>query len=421
MQERGHVTTPLLPSRRREAGAVNATWLIVIMILWLGTLYLLYVANDSIAVADQRSTAALAERDDWESRFDEMNTNFNALSQVAGYTDGTPNAKSDVTSVRSDLESVKTTLGDVAGEANVTLDASVKKLMAELASARTASSAVAADYKKERSSRQAAEQKTVSIEGTYKSQVASLTQQLADAQDAADRQAASDQSRIDDITNVNTSLDSDKRDAERALADATDDASKAAKLAADQLVALAENRAPLAPAEPDGKLVTVTDAGDVAWIDLGGKNGLKTGTRFELLRRGPSGELVSRGKVEVREVSSTSAMVGLVGKPNVYDPMLPGDLVRNPHFNKDRVMHFHLLGEFPLNMSKEFATQRLEELGAKVDGSVGTSTDVLVLGETSLDEGDDAVALTDTDAYRTAEKFGIRIILLPELASFLKY
>ena len=413
--------TPLPTSRRREAGAVNATWLIVVMILWLGTLYLLYVANDSIAGADERAATAVAARNDWESRWDDLNTDFSDLSKIVGYRDdGTIGAKSDATSVTMELEAVTAALGDVVGSANVTLDDAVTKLLENRQSTISTLTLAKADFERERLARQAAEQKTVTIESTYKSQIDSLTQQLADAQDALDRQASNDQGRIDDITDENTSLDSDKRAAERSLADTEDAARKAASQSAAHILALAPKRAPVQPDEPDGKLMLVGPNGDVAWIDLGDDQGLTAGTRFELLRRGKAGRLVSRGQVEVREVNDNNAMVGLIGEVDVRDPMLPGDLVRNPHFHKSRSLHFYLLGDFPLTLSKEFVTQRLAEMGSKVDGSVGTSTDVLVLGEESLSEGDDAVPLTDTDAYRTAEKFGIRIILLPELASYLR-
>lgn len=413
--------TPLPISRRRQAGAVNATWLIVIMILWLGTLYLLYAANDSIAGAEQRANNAIAQRADWEARWDVMNGEFSQLSKLVGHTDGTPNAKSDPVSVTAHIEAVSTALGDVVGTTGVTLDDAVTKLLEDRQQTISALELAKADFDRERAARQSSEAKAASIESTYKGQVAGLSQQLADAQDASDRQAANDQSRIDDITDENTALDSDKRAAERAQADTETAAAKAASLAAAQLKALAPKRAPMAPDQPDGQIETVSRAGDVAWIDLGGPQGVLAGMRFEVLRRGKAGKLESRGQVEVREVNSNNSMVGLLTPPDPRDPMLPGDLIRNPHFHKGRVIHFHLLGDFPLTMSKEFVSQRLVEMGAKVDDTVSTSTDVLVVGDVPLTEGEDAVPLTDTEEYRTAEKFGIRIVRLPELATFLRY
>jgi hypothetical protein len=83
-------------------------------------------------------------------------------------------------------------------------------------------------------------------------------------------------------------------------------------------------------------------------------------------------------------------------------------------------MHHYLLGEFPLTMSKEFVAARLSELGAAVDETLGTQTDVLVLGERSLGE-----PTPRTSPRRTSTSWptssGMRIIRLAELAEFLRY
>ena len=133
------------------------------------------------------------------------------------------------------------------------------------------------------------------------------------------------------------------------------------------------------------------------------------------------GVLHPRGTVEVREVQSDMAMVGLLGEPDPFDPILPGDVIRNPHFEKGRVLRFHLLGDYPLTLSKDFVTARLLELGAHVDETLDTGTDVVVLGEKSLAEGEFAQELTETEEYKLADKLGMRIIRLDDLAGFLRY
>ena len=83
-------------------------------------------------------------------------------------------------------------------------------------------------------------------------------------------------------------------------------------------------------------------------------------------------------------------------------------------------MHHYLLGDFPITMSKDFVSARLTELGAAVDDTLSTQTDVLVLGDRPLGEAD-AKDLTETDEYKLADKLGMRIIRLTELAEFLRY
>jgi len=175
------------------------------------------------------------------------------------------------------------------------------------------------------------------------------------------------------------------------------------------------------PEAIDGSVLSVGNTGAVAYIDIGARSGLRRGTRFEVLRPGKSGDLTPKGTVEVRDVEDDMSLVGLTTEPNAFDPILPGDKLRNPHFEANKSLHFFLLGDFPLTMSKEQATARLRELGADVDEQMTAETDVLVLGEKSLAEGDAAPELTDSDEYKLADKLGMRIIRLAELQDFLKY
>ena len=417
--ERGNVSTSR-SHLRSEAGAVNAMWLIIIMILWLGTLFLLYVTNSDIARTQDAERAALEEKAIIDAKFTDLNADYLALSESVGFRDSAAGAKSDLVSVGTQLETVKTALGSVVGDGDVTLESAISSLLADRQSAWTQATQAKAALETERTARQAAETNVSNIESNYTAQIDQLQRDLSEAQDAADTQAANDQGRIDDITAENTSLDAEKRTAERELTD-TQEAGRKREAELNSLVgSLAHARAPIAPEQPDGSLVEVSDSGAVGWIDVGGKDGLLAGTRFELLRRGKTGELVPRGKVEVREVMADMAMVGLVGKANVYDPMLPGDLIRNPHFSKDRTWHFYLLGDFPLSMSKEFVTGRLKELGAVVDDELSARSDVIVLGQEALTE-DGGPALTETDEYRKASELGLRVVRLAELSTFLRY
>ena len=56
-----------------------------------------------------------------------------------------------------------------------------------------------------------------------------------------------------------------------------------------------------------------------------------------------------------------------------------------------------------------------------VDEDLTTTTDVLVLGEKNLAEGEFAQELTDTDEFKMADKLGMKIVRLDDLAGFLRY
>ena len=404
---------------------MNAIWVIVIMILWLATLGLLYVTNSDVQKQIDATTAAEQRRNDMESRYDDLNEKVQAISEVVGYRaeGGGVLATSDPAAITTALDAAKAALGPALGgdDSKVTLQQAVTVALANLAAANTRATQAATDHQTALAARQAAEANANQIQSTYQAQVAQLQQDLSDAQAAADNQAQNDQDRIDDVVSQNDTLDSSARDAQQALEDAQEAHRKEVARLNATISTLAMRRAPVAPADPDGRILEVSEGGSVAWIDLGGVHGLRNGTRFELLRRGRSGELISRGTVEVREVNSDTAMVGLLGDANPYDPMLPDDLVRSPTFSRSQTLHFHLLGEFPLSLSKEFVSGRLGELGGVVDDNLEVTTDVLVLGAKNLALGEDAPELTDTDEYRMAERLGMRIVRLTDLATFLRY
>jgi hypothetical protein len=395
-------------------------WVIVLFIAWLASLGMWYVATGD---ADDRSkllTQARTELEDVRGRFDGALQAHEDLSKIVGYRDASvAGAKSDVTAIGTDLAAVQTALGNAGGA--TTLAEAVTALRTALAGCQQQLAAAQSDHASAVAARQAAEANVNGVESNYQTQLATLNQQLRDEQQRADNQAQADSARFDDLVTAQQASDSAARDAQQALADLELAARRAASTADATIKALEVRRAPEEPEAIDGQVLSVGGGGSIAFIDIGGRTGLKRGTRFEILRPGKAGTYVSRGTVEVRELQPDMAMVGLLGKADPFDPMLPGDLVRNPHFEAGRVVHFHLLGDFPLTMSKEFVATRLTELGAAVDETLGTGTDVLVVGEKSLAEGEFAQELTESDEYKLADRLGMRIVRLDSLSDYLRY
>lgn len=411
-------------ARSRQAGAVNAMWLVSIMILWLATLALLYVTNADIATADQRAADAETRRTEMESRRDVEFENHKALSDVVGYFDATNlSARASIAAIQVDLDSAKGVVGNALGgpDSTVTVDQALKSLVSAHQTAVAATVASDAALQTERDARAAADARVADLDSQYKAQIASLRQDLADEQQRSATQATNYDRQLADLRDQQQAADDTARSTQRTLDDAQVESTRAAALAEAVIRSLEEQRAPQEPEQPDGEILAVSADGTVAWIDVGARNALRPGTRFDVLRRGKGGELNDRGVVEVREVDDDMATVGLLGEADVYDPILPGDLVLNPLFHKNTTTHYYLLGEFPLSMSKEFVTGRLAELGGVVDGDLGTSTDVLVLGSKNLADGEFALELEETEEYRQADRLGMRIMRLGDLNRFLTF
>lgn len=410
------------PSARRAiAGAVATLWLVVVVILWLATVGLWYLGTRAVGEAEAKATAQTTAMSELKAQAEADKKTFDELSAVVGYRPS-PDAKSDPGAIQIELDGVKQDLGDaVAPDAKLTLAEAVSQLRTALSSAIQAKDSTKSELGGEVEQRKAAEGAANEVESKYSGQLDDLNQQLADANQKADNQSKSDLRRFDELMAAQSASDEAARAAQQSLADFQVKSKRDLALAEAQLKAIAIRREPRAPEAPDGKILSVGAGGSIAFIDIGRRNGLRPGTRFEVLRPADNGELVKAGgMVEVRELQDNIAMVGVMGDPNPLDPIVEGDLVRNPHFDRTRVMHHYLLGDFPLTLSKEFVAARLGELGAAVDDTLGTQTDVLVLGERPLGEAD-AKDLTETDEYKLADKLGMRIIRLTELAEFLRY
>ena len=407
-------------ARRAVAGAVATMFLVIAVILWVATAGLWYLGTRALGEAEAKATTQTTAMNELKAQAEADKKAFDDLSAVVGYRPS-PDAKSDPGAIQIELDGVKQDLGDAAGDAKLTLAEAVSQLRTALAAAKQSKDSTKSELDGEVGQRKAAEGAANEVESKYSGQLDELNQQLADTNQKADNQSKSDLKRFDELMQAQSASDEAARAAQQSLADFQVKSRRDLSLAQAQLKAIAIRREPRLPDAPDGKLLSVGAGGSIAFIDIGRRNGLRPGTRFEVLRKADNGELVKAGgMVEVRELQDNISMVGVMGEPNPLDPMLPGDLVRNPHFDRTRVMHHYLLGDFPLTLSKEFVTARLGELGAAVDDTLGTQTDVLVLGDRPLGEAD-AKDLTETDEYKLADKLGMRIIRLEELAEFLRY
>jgi len=409
---------------RSQTGAVATNWVVLIVILWVATLGLWYSAHADAgtqlaAVAEAKAARATAEK----SRDDALAAH-KELSHAVGYRDeSVDTAVTDLKAMATALDSVKAATGSSLGgaEAKPTLQQAVASLLSVVQSGKQELEAAKSDLTKELAARQASESKTDEMEKRLTDQLAQVNQTLKDADQRLENQTKADSARFDELSASQQTADAAARAAQQALAEFQVQSGRDVATKEAQIQALALRREPVAPEGPDGSVLSVSKQGTTAFIDIGGRDGLKRGTRFEVLRQGKAGELIPRGSIEVRDVQSDMALVGVVGEPDPFDPMLPGDLVRNPHFEKGKVNHFFLLGDFPLTLTKDFATARLTELGAVVDDKLGTGTDVLVVGDKSMVEGETGPELTDSDEYKLAEKLGMRIIRVADLAEFLKY
>ncbi len=409
---------------RTRSQAGNAmVWAIVFAILFLASGFVAYALSSDIARANDAEVAAKAAlQAEKDARTSDLEAKLE-ISRATGFRDDANDfSDTSVEAINTFIASAKTELGPALGgpDTKVTLDKAAAELLKRVRTLKTALAQAEADVKAANDRAGLSSSSVNDTEARYKQEVADLTQQLQDEQDRAAAQAQADQDRIDELLAKNSAEEDRRRVAED---ERDSQAVAAAKSKATDAALLSSLGAKVAVVEPeaiDGKVLEVSGNGSMAFLDIGGRDGLKRGTRFELLRRGLDGKLTARGFLTVETVESDLAMASLDGDVNVFDPMLPGDLVRNPHFDRGENKRYFLLGEFPLTTSREFIGQRLDDLGASVDDTLSVGTDVLVLGSKNLSD-EFAPELTETEEYAFATKVGMRIMRLADLKPFLRY
>jgi len=416
----------LLPSasRRAQSGAVNTLWVIILMVALLGVLGLWYATASNASSIEADLAAAKAERTKQDARLADQTKEIVDLAGLVGYHDeASVGSRPDPVALQADIDAVKASLKESLGgpDTKVTLQQSIAALRSALTSSQAAAAQAKSDLDAEVAKRKEAATSLDTATANMKAELDTLNQQLADERQRADNQAQQDQRRFDELVAAQQASDETARTAQQALAQADVKSRRDISALEGRIKAMAVRRESSEPEAIDGSVLSVGNTGAVAYIDIGARSGLRRGTRFEVLRPGKSGDLTPKGTVEVRDVEDDMSLVGLTTEPNAFDPILPGDKLRNPHFEANHQLHFYLLGDFPITLSKEQATARLKELGAVVDDKLGTGTDVLVLGNKPAAEGEQGPELTDSDDYKLADKLGIRIMRFAELADFLKY
>jgi hypothetical protein len=418
------VSLPAPASRRAQSGAVNTLWVIILFVALLGALGLWYATTSEVTKLEGEVATARAEQTQQGEKLKSQADEMSGLASLVGYYDEAQvGARPDPTAMQTDIDAVKAQLKEALGgpDTKVTLQQTIAALRSALGSSQAAVAQGKSDFDAEVAKLKAAEQAVDDATASMKTELESLNQQLADERQRADNQAQQDQRRFDELVAQQQTSDETARAAQQTLAQAETKSRREIAALEGRIKSMAVRRESSEPDALDGSVLSVGNTGAVAYIDIGARSGLRRGTRFEVLRPGKSGDLTSKGTVEVRDVEDDMSLVGLTTEPDAFDPILPGDKLRNPHFEANKSLRFFLLGDFPLTMSKEQATARLKELGASVDEVMTTDTDVLVLGDKPLAEGDAAPELTDSDEYKLADKLGMRIVRLDELQEFLKY
>jgi hypothetical protein len=164
------------------------------------------------------------------------------------------------------------------------------------------------------------------------------------------------------------------------------------KINAAQQARLAENRPPVDPTrvawQADGKIVRALPGDLLVYINLGRKDKLLLGLRFQVYSptRGPAPD--GSGKATIKVVALYDETAECTIETNsVEDPIIQGDLIANAIYDRDRKFTFLVAGGFDLDFNGSTdrdGTDRIvamvEKWGGRIVTQLSENTDFVVIG-----------------------------------------
>lgn len=401
------------------AGQVSLLWFVFLIVIVLGLAGFTYVVSKDKADLEEKYTASVTKEKETFDKNLEISERINQICAVVGFRDSVT-APSNLESIQDVISNAKDRHPDyVSGDVN-TLDEVIdgmKSAYTALEQQRTESQQ---NFDNEVELRRAAEENVNAIESDKNRRISELEASLSDEQQRAQDQIDEDNQRISNLRSQLDEAEQRVRESDNQVSTMQERYDKEISLLNARIMALSKKLEILRePEGPDGRVLSTSGLSGLAMIDIGRKDGLRKGTKFEVFQPGKGGDLIPKGWIEVREVDAESAKCGITELLDPYNPIIQGDVVFNPHFARNMEKRFVFLGQFPASLDEEFVKGRLAALGAVVEDKVNSNTDFLVLGE--KDKSEFATELTDMPDFKLATQLGVQILRVRELAAFIDY
>lgn len=151
----------------------------------------------------------------------------------------------------------------------------------------------------------------------------------------------------------------------------------------------------VAVGEPDGNVIRVDGASDLAWISLTKADRVKPGMTFTTydprtgVRFATEEQALGNGSLEIIEVGEASSLARIT-RTSKNRAIQAGDMISNLvyHHDKTRQFRFVIVGDFDLDgdgiataNERERIIRMVQSWGGAVDNNVSSQTDYLVMGK----------------------------------------
>jgi len=135
----------------------------------------------------------------------------------------------------------------------------------------------------------------------------------------------------------------------------------------------------------DGNIVQVGELGEVAYADIGKRDGVLLGMSFAIFGRQALGKTDAPRKADVRVVRIMDDSCELRIYQQTDEPVVVGDILHNAVYDRERHLRFMLIGRMDMDDDGVDDSERLkamiQEFGGRVDTDLTVQTDYLILGE----------------------------------------
>lgn len=173
------------------------------------------------------------------------------------------------------------------------------------------------------------------------------------------------------------------------------------------------------PEKSDGELIAATMVADRAWVNIGRKDMLLRGTVFRITA--PDGKtLKGYGEViDTKHDRSELRTYGIVDR--VGNPLASGDKIFNDLYSPSLKRHIAMIGRYTHPYNKPLVKTLLERLGNKVHDKVEPGVDLVIVGLPSTNEaGDGLVPIEETPGYKAAQELRCEITTIHKIRDLLQ-
>jgi NAD-dependent DNA ligase len=394
-------------------------WVVFLIVLVLGLAGFTYIAFKDKAALQVRYDEQVVKEQEAFAKYNEVSQKINELSGSVGFRES-DTASSSVEAINDMVAGAKEKFPNHITTDVKTLDGIIEGMRLAYDDVEKKLGEARQNFENELELRRGAEETVNTVQDENRTRITELEGQLSDEQQRSQTQQDEDNQRISNLQDQLDDAEGRVRDAENTAMTQKERYEKEISLLNSRVSAMAKKLEVLRePDLPDGRILSTSSRSDLAYIDVGKKDGLRRGTKFEVFRYGKGGVLIPKGWVEVRDVEHETAKCGVLSTTDPLSPIVKGDVVVNPHFARNMEKTFVFLGEFPTSLSKGFVEDRLNALGARVAAKVDSNTDFLVLGD--KEKGEFAPELSDLPEYKMAAQMGVQIMRLKELAAYIEF